>query len=117
MEMEAKEFPGEGVIIFRLDDVPEPDRHDSRVAPSRADIDAVAGDRVERMEVHHILARLAVDPVDRRLDRKPAQMVAEMLCSGMEPDNRQVAADRQHHHPPPLPPAPGVTPNPPRPII
>src|SRR5207244_10197374 len=50
-----------------------------------------------RMEVHHILARLAVDPVDRWLDRELAQMIAEMLGSGVEPDDRQVAADGQQH--------------------
>ena len=62
-----------------LDDFPEPDRHDRGVASGGADLDAVSGDRIERKEVHHILARLAVDPVDRRLNRQQAKVIAEIL--------------------------------------
>ena len=42
------------------------------IAPGGADVDAVARDRIELVEIHHVLARLAVDPVDRRLDRQHA---------------------------------------------
>ena len=79
LEMDAEELPAEQVVVFGFDDFTEPDRHDGRVAPGGAGIDAVAGDRIERKEVHHILARLAVDPVDRRLEREFAQMIAEIL--------------------------------------
>ena len=37
------------------------------------------GDRIELVEIHHVLAGLAVDPVDRRLDRQLPQMVAEFV--------------------------------------
>ena len=55
------------------------------------------GDRIELVEIHHVLARLAVDPVDRRLDREQAQMIAEILRRGVKADDREIAADRQQH--------------------
>ena len=54
---------------------------DLGIASGGADIDAVAGDRIELVEVHHVLARLAVDPVDRRLDRQLPQMIAEICAT------------------------------------
>jgi len=51
LEMDPKEFPAKHVVVLGLDDFPEPDRHDGGVASGGANIDAVAGDRVERKEI------------------------------------------------------------------
>src|SRR4051794_16900416 len=59
----------------------------------------MAGDWVEGIEIHHVLARLAVDPVDRGLDRQPPQVVAEILRLRVETHDRQISADRQQGDP------------------
>ena len=79
--------------MLRLDDFAEPDWYDGGVPPAGADVEAVAGNRIERIEIHHILARLAVDPVDRRLDRQQAKVIAEILRHRMKTDDREIAAD------------------------
>src|SRR6266702_7231379 len=95
--MDPKELPAEARVMFRLDNVAEAHRHEHGVALAAADIDAVALDRIELVEIHHVLARLAVDPVDRRLDRELPQVLAEIARYGMEADDREIGADRQQH--------------------
>src|SRR6185295_15272708 len=97
LKMDPEEFPAETVVMLRPDDFPEPDRNDGGIAPGGADIDAVAGDRIERIEIHDILARLAVDPVNRGLDCQLAQMIAEITGGGVKTDDREVAPDGQQH--------------------
>src|SRR5438105_14337304 len=95
LEVNPKKLPAEEIVVLGLDDLAEPNRHDYRVAAGSSDIDAVAGDRVEWIEIHHILARLAVNPVDRRFGRQQAQVLAEILRHRMKPDDREIAADRK----------------------
>src|SRR2546423_14746305 len=104
LEMDPKELPAEQFVVLGLDDLAEPDWHDHGVAPGGSDIDAVASDRVEWIEIHHILARLAVDPVDRRFGRQQAQVLAEILRHGMKADDREIAADRYQDDAPTMPP-------------
>ena len=89
--------------MFGSDDLTESDRHNRRIPPRRPDVDAMAADRVERVEIHHILARLAVDPVDRRLDRQQAKVIAEVLGHSMKPHDREIASDRKQDNPRTMP--------------
>src|SRR5215203_5133545 len=95
LEVHAKELPPEKVVMLGFDDLPEPDRHDNGVSSGLAQVDSMACDRVERIEIHHVLARLAVDPGDRWLTRQQAKMIPEILRNGMKPHNGEIAADRQ----------------------
>ncbi len=97
LEMHPEELQAEQVVVFGIDDLAEPDRYDGRVVPKAPDVDAVACDRIELEEIHHVLAGLAVDPVDRRFDRELAQMIAEILRRLVESDDRIIAAERQQH--------------------
>src|SRR5689334_8369348 len=99
LEVDAKELPAKLVVMCGLDDVAEPNRHDPGVTPVGAYVDTMAGDRVEGIEIHHVLAGLAVDPVDRGLDRQPPQVVAEIPRCRVETHDRQIAADRQQRDP------------------
>src|SRR6185437_13076888 len=75
--------------------VAETDRYNLGVAPGGAGIDAVAGDRVERPQIHNVVPRLEIDPADLAGDRQPAQAVAEPLRLLVEPDDRKIGADGQ----------------------
>src|SRR6266702_8417550 len=98
LEMDAEELPAEQAVILGLDDLAESDRYDGGIAAPGTCVDAMRGKRIELEEVHHVLARLAVDPVDRGLDREQAQMIAEALRCLVKADDREIAADRQQHH-------------------
>src|SRR6476646_7300269 len=78
LEVHAEKLPAKFCVVLGLDEIAKPYRHDGGIAPFGPKLDAVAGDRVELVKVHHILARLAVDPVDRRFDRELPQVVAEL---------------------------------------
>jgi len=78
LEMDAEKLPAKFLVVLGLDDVAKANRDDLGIASGGADIDTVTGDRIELVEVHHVLACLTVDPVDRRLDRQHPQMVAEL---------------------------------------
>src|SRR5690349_2672810 len=96
LEMHAEELPAEQVVVAGVDDLAEPDRDDLWIAPGLAeldaDLDAMACQRIELEEVHHVLAGLAVDPLDRRLDSELTQMIAKMLRRRVKADDRIVAA-------------------------
>src|SRR6185295_8057106 len=108
LEMDPEELPAKPLVMFGLDDVAETHRRDLGVASVGAGIDAVTLDRIELVEIHHVLARLAVDPVDRRLHRELPEMIAEILRGGVEPDDREISANRQQYDARAVPPQSGI---------
>src|SRR5258708_10943784 len=101
--MHPEELPAEQIVVLGIDHLAKPDRNDGRIAAERAGVDAVAFDRIELEEIHYVLAGLAVDPVDRRLDCELVQMIAGILRGLVESDDRMIAAERQQHDAPTLP--------------
>src|SRR5260221_12364053 len=100
--MDPKELPAEQVVVLGFYNIAEPDRHDRRVTTERPDINAVTCDRIERIKVHHILARLAVDPVDRGLDRQKPKVIAEILRHRVKDDDLEIAANREQDNTQPV---------------
>ena len=55
-----------------------------------SDVDAVAADRFERIEIHDVFPRLTVDPVDRGFGCQYCELLTEPPRSGMEAHRWQV---------------------------
>src|SRR5665213_2942529 len=80
---------------LRLPHVAETDSRDLRIPPLGPDLDTMAGDRIERPQVHDVMAGLEIDPVDLVRDGEPSQPVAEPLRALVKSDDRQIGADGQ----------------------
>src|SRR5262249_5839716 len=68
--VEPEQVEADAPIDFVRQHVSEPHRPDRRIAAAALDLNTDARDRIEIPEIQRVLARLRVDPGDRRLDRE-----------------------------------------------